>query len=1060
MGVSNDIFFLLKAKNQASKGLTSAAHEFQAIGGSLRKTSAEMKKAENANRPFQTAIKKSTAEVHALRHALGTLGVGLSITGLTSLLDTIIDMENKIRLVTSSEEELNQVFKRLTVIARETRTPLDANAEAFRRIGVAVQGTGVSMEQQLTVLKAVNQSLIISGAGAQEARAGLIQLAQGLASNRLQGDELRSVLENIPRAARVIADELGVNIGRMRELAADGLITSDVVIRAFTNAADQLDREFGKVNVTIAQAFIVARNEMLGLIKTMNDAIPVGKALAGTIIIIADNLALLLALGAVKGIQALTKAWGAFNLQLAATQILTVISSFKKSGLALATIGSELKDISSTVRVLTQHVPSLTSNVRNAAVNYSLLSEGAYLAMSTATASTAALNKGAREVAGSFVTARTKLEALHAVAHKGGFAALAARFALLQISLSNLGPKLLAMGSSIISVANAITAALIPSLIRAITLTAAFTASLLANPFIATALAVAAITAAVIELTIGFDAVLKKIEEVYASIETFITNGIAGVKILTATIVYDFKLAVIKLKEIWLEGIGYIAKAALKFPNIAEKLGIDADRLALEYVQGVAQLKGASVEAERILNESINSALGFENPMLQVIEAQKRLAQEAKKAFEEATSAANAYLDELQKSYDKTLDNVAALKLVASGQAKNLEVAKLLVAQSKFKNSLAEEEKKKIDELTAKYIGLMDTQDKINEILKARDEAKKLREQTQEIEYQNEAIKAYIQGQYRSIEVAELELALSRAKTQEERNKIQAQLEGISLRELANAQDSEAKKIESEVKAYEDKNEQLRIEIGAHRLLLAGQAESLEIAKLKVKYESSHNEEIRGLIDKQIKLIRINEELKKQYERQKELADGIGDAFGNAFESIIKGADSLSNIMNNLAAEIADVIVQVQILGPLKEALASSGGSSFFGFGGSTDQFLPNLAGSFGNVLASVFKEGGHSMSPVARASVPISAFAGAPSYASGTSNSGGIPAILHPNEAVIPLSRNRKVPVEMAGGSGSAPIIINYNITTPDADSFKKSQNQILSQTKSALDRANRRNN
>ena len=106
-----------------------------------------------------------------------------------------------------------------------------------------------------------------------------------------------------------------------------------------------------------------------------------------------------------------------------------------------------------------------------------------------------------------------------------------------------------------------------------------------------------------------------------------------------------------------------------------------------------------------------------------------------------------------------------------------------------------------------------------------------------------------------------------------------------------------------------------------------------------------------------------------------------------------------------------------------------------------------------------IFAEGGYPGSPVARASVSPSVFANAPHYAEGTANTSGIPAILHDNEAVIPLSRNRKVPVEMSGASRGQVINNNFTINTPDADSFRKSKTQLATQMHMQAGRAYRRN-
>lgn len=103
-----------------------------------------------------------------------------------------------------------------------------------------------------------------------------------------------------------------------------------------------------------------------------------------------------------------------------------------------------------------------------------------------------------------------------------------------------------------------------------------------------------------------------------------------------------------------------------------------------------------------------------------------------------------------------------------------------------------------------------------------------------------------------------------------------------------------------------------------------------------------------------------------------------------------------------------------------------------------------SIISGIGSFFTSLFAAEGYM--PGARnnisAMMPAHAFVGAPRFAEGTGNtSGGMPAILHDNEAVIPLSRGRKVPVEGGGNR----VVNNFNISTPDADSFRKSQPQIL---------------
>jgi tape measure domain-containing protein len=133
-------------------------------------------------------------------------------------------------------------------------------------------------------------------------------------------------------------------------------------------------------------------------------------------------------------------------------------------------------------------------------------------------------------------------------------------------------------------------------------------------------------------------------------------------------------------------------------------------------------------------------------------------------------------------------------------------------------------------------------------------------------------------------------------------------------------------------------------------------------------------------------------------------------------------------------------------------------GGLFGGGGGGIQGASLDLIGS----MPGIFKEGGFSNSPVGRASVNPAVFANAPHFAEGTHNTSGIPAILHDNEAVIPLSRGRKVPVEMSGGGGRGATVVNqnFNFTNANYDGFKRSKQQMAADMHMQANRAYARNN
>ena len=184
-----------------------------------------------------------------------------AIRSVNQASDAIVNLENRIALVVGRGAELDAVLGKLYGLAARSRLPVNTAADTFNRFGLALQGTGKSANQLLTVTEAVAQSAAISGATAQSAEAAIIQLGQGLASGELRGQELNSVLEQMPRLARAIADGMGVPFGKLRELAKDGELDAETVFQAIIDQASSIDNEFKTLDATVGQLTNVLRDE-------------------------------------------------------------------------------------------------------------------------------------------------------------------------------------------------------------------------------------------------------------------------------------------------------------------------------------------------------------------------------------------------------------------------------------------------------------------------------------------------------------------------------------------------------------------------------------------------------------------------------------------------------------------------------------------------------------------------------------------------------------------------------------------------------------------------------
>ena len=225
-----------------------------------------------------------------IRRAFAFVGVGVGVRELINLADTFTALQNRLRVVTNSTAELNDVTDQLFQIAQRTRSSFEGTVELYSRVALSARELGQSQETLLNFTESLNQALILSGATATEAQAGLIQFSQGLASGALRGDELRSVLEQLPVVADIIAQELGVTRGELRELGAEGAITADIIFRAFASAREELGQRFAKTVPTVSQSFQILRNAIIGVVGQFDAAVGPSRALSRAIVFLAENI--------------------------------------------------------------------------------------------------------------------------------------------------------------------------------------------------------------------------------------------------------------------------------------------------------------------------------------------------------------------------------------------------------------------------------------------------------------------------------------------------------------------------------------------------------------------------------------------------------------------------------------------------------------------------------------------------------------------------------------------------------------------------------------------------
>jgi tape measure domain-containing protein len=241
-----------------------------------------------------------------LKRALGGLGLAAAVRSILQTADAYTNMQNQLKLVTTGTMNLAVVTDELFGIAQRTRGSLEGTADVYTKVARQASALGLSQREVLTFTESLNQAIALSGSTAQQAEAGIRQLGQAIGSGALRGDELNSILENTGEVAKVIADGMGVTIGQLRKLGAEGKITGQAIVEAFNKAQESLNERFAKTVPTISQAIQVLSNAWTMFIGRLDTSTGVTAAIAQGIMWVAENMETLARVAGVVGTTILT----------------------------------------------------------------------------------------------------------------------------------------------------------------------------------------------------------------------------------------------------------------------------------------------------------------------------------------------------------------------------------------------------------------------------------------------------------------------------------------------------------------------------------------------------------------------------------------------------------------------------------------------------------------------------------------------------------------------------------------------------------------------------------
>jgi len=218
-----------------------------------RKVQAELDKT-------SSSLSAMTPRLTAVAGAVGVMVAALAAAAIKSanMADDMRMLGARIEVAAGNMESGATAMAALEAISKRTGTSIAANAEVFTRLNQSILQMGGTQSDTLRITELLGKAIRVSGASAVEAKSAMLQFGQALGSGKLQGDELRSLMENAPYLMKQLADGIGVPVGALKKMGEEGKLTADVVTNALSKAAVQIDADFQKFPQTISSAMDVA----------------------------------------------------------------------------------------------------------------------------------------------------------------------------------------------------------------------------------------------------------------------------------------------------------------------------------------------------------------------------------------------------------------------------------------------------------------------------------------------------------------------------------------------------------------------------------------------------------------------------------------------------------------------------------------------------------------------------------------------------------------------------------------------------------------------------------
>ena len=255
--------------NQAMQNMdVSAANDAylrlsQTVGNTERYIRDNVDEQGRFNQEISAGTQQANELTNTIKRAVAAYVSIQSVGKALNISDELVQTTSRLNMMNDEVQTTAELVNMVYAAAQDARGSFSQMADVVARFGNNAKDAFSSSEEVVAFADLIQKQMTIAGASTQEAANAELQLSQALGSGVLRGDELNSIFEQAPNLIQNIADYLDVPIGKIREMAADGELSADVVKAAIFSAADDINSKFNEMPMTWGQIWQSMQNTAL-----------------------------------------------------------------------------------------------------------------------------------------------------------------------------------------------------------------------------------------------------------------------------------------------------------------------------------------------------------------------------------------------------------------------------------------------------------------------------------------------------------------------------------------------------------------------------------------------------------------------------------------------------------------------------------------------------------------------------------------------------------------------------------------------------------------------------